>query len=1116
MNPLDQNNLFLILELDPDQPWSQADFERQLQNKRYEWSRLVNFANEKGLKAKTNLSLLPKFKEVAQDESQRKLHAEEARKARKAGQVSKLQQFQKHLGGLEVRGHIFEEEVSQLRKEFGDILTEAQIRAAIKVPIKKNEQANRPVRPNLELSTAKDIQRKLENLGKNTLYDFLGMGSNTENRLLVERAKNLYDSIQRKASKTPQDTLTSELSGHCLALFANDAERAKYDETLRLQAYEVIKANADTMAAVSKQLEGSQINLLLEQAREKGLDIAETQAILKEHAASKKYTLIIASGTVESTRELLRCGHCEHLNAKDKSFCTRCSKSLKVACPKCNRALTSEERACGNCGFPIGNAPWTDLLLSEVAEAMREKEYSTARERLSAALSAWPAPEKDARIQQIRTAEAQIKRERASQDKLLEEINGLIKERKFFQARKFLSKVRSSFATGYTQLVPLEQSIEQTIKRAEAIFLRSSTDASAKNEQARLRNYQNVLDLCADYDDGNLAQQVQSLTAKLQQSEQSKVKFVNELKIAQRERRYFAARDLLGKIKHDYDTADLVHIESEITSKVHDVQQVLTQARALVGRDEAKVVQLCMQALQICQDARDAKTLLAQVPPGAPTNLQVSVRGDVAHLTWEESTSAQIRYLIVRKAHSRPLSATDGEPLATVDDTRYDDKTLEVGIPTFYAIFTDRAGVRSARGTMNSKAVMRIQQVQNVSKAIEEQRLYLRWEPPPHVHEVIVRRAVDGFPKDINAGQPLYVVNQRETVDSQIRSGQRYFYSIFSTFREYEGTLRTTLPVQVEVLAHAPPAPITDLKLVINSAGAQQQLSLQWSPPTQGEVVILHTKKTVDLRFGQTLPYQDLEKYGRVLTTRESQIVLPIKQVGTNYFYPIVVVQGTGYVGQRQEYFSLSDVSNLRVEDLGHALRIRWDWPINCEEVELTYSHLGWPDQESTLSVVAVNKRQYERTGCYELPTPKRLDYFVWVRTVVDQGGERMHSLTSSAGNRALVERPNHMILEYRLVKERRFLSPSRLTLQITLRKGTGVLPALILVGKEGSPPVSRHDGVVVLRINPQLLADTTGLIYDLGEFRQPATYSRLFLEDDRRYQFIELRHPDSHQLKLF
>lgn len=1119
MDPHEQNNLFLILELDPDQPWNQADFERQLQKKRYEWSRLSNFANEKGLKAKTYLNLLPKIKEWAQDETQRKLQAEEARKARTAGQANKLQQFKERLGLLEVGGFLLEDDLDQLIKDFAGTLTVDQIRKAVKVPVKNAEQIGRQARPALEPSKAKDIQRKLDTLGKATLYDFLGLSPATENRLLLQRAKDLYDGVQRKAAKTVQDTLTSELSGHCLALLGSTAERAKYDETLRLQAFEIIKTNADTMAGTLRRLEGKQVEELLRQARAKGLDVNEARAILLEHTGNKKYVVILPENLTETVQKLQLCGHCGHLNGNDTTYCTQCTKPLKPACPKCSQPVPSTDQACGKCGFPTGNANYTDNLLVEAKEAARRKEYAVSAERLKEAADAWPASEKDARIQQIRTLETQIKRERANQDKLVKECEELIKQRKLFQAYKLLPQMRTTFAPGDAQLAAMEQTIEQSLKRAESAYTRSSTDA--KNDQALLRSYQSVLDLCADYDDGHLALRMRTLEAKIQQSEQSKAKLVNELKRAQGERRYFAARDLHAKIKHDYGAADLATVESEIATKLRDVQQLITQARREASRNETerndeKIVQLCRQALQICQDASEAKTLLTQLPPGPPSNLQATVRGDVVQLTWDESASAETRYLIVRKPHSRPLAAADGEALATIADTRYDDKTLEVGVPTFYAIFADRGGVRSARGALITKPVMRIQQVQHVTKVVEERRIYLKWEPPPHVHEVIVRRSEGAFPKDSNAGRALFVVNQREASDTQIENGRTYFYSIFSTFRDYDGALRITTPVRVEVFAQVPPPPIADLKLSATSAGAQRQIYLQWTPPPQGDVVILHTQKTVNLHFGQSLPRQELENYGRVLATRENQLTQPIKQVGTHYFYPVVVVQSTGYVGQRQEYFCLNDVTNVRVEDLDHTLRIRWDWPPNCEEVELAHSHLGWPEQTSDATVTAVNKRQYDRTGCYELATPKRLDYYLWVRTVVDHGGERLRSEASAPGSRVLVERPTHMALEYAVKKEGGILSPSRLTLRITLRKGAGKLPALLFVSKPGEPPAYKQDGAVILRLEPQLLPDTTSLVSDLTAYRQKGVYGRLFLENERLYEFVEMRHPDPRQLKLF
>ena len=73
-------NIFMLLEIDPDQEWDQITFERRIREKRREWSKWANFPGEKGVKARINLDLVPRLVEVSRDQSQLQAKAAEARK----------------------------------------------------------------------------------------------------------------------------------------------------------------------------------------------------------------------------------------------------------------------------------------------------------------------------------------------------------------------------------------------------------------------------------------------------------------------------------------------------------------------------------------------------------------------------------------------------------------------------------------------------------------------------------------------------------------------------------------------------------------------------------------------------------------------------------------------------------------------------------------------------------------------------------------------------------------------------------------------------------------------------------------------------------------------------
>ena len=139
-------NLFILLDLDPNKPWNQVEFERQLESKRREWSKLVNRPDARGIQAKQNLGLIQEMKRIASDETQRQVQAETARQERSKEQADKLKQFDEDLELLQAKGHILQAELDQLVKQYCSVLSEADIRKRLSMPIEQGTPAARPRR----------------------------------------------------------------------------------------------------------------------------------------------------------------------------------------------------------------------------------------------------------------------------------------------------------------------------------------------------------------------------------------------------------------------------------------------------------------------------------------------------------------------------------------------------------------------------------------------------------------------------------------------------------------------------------------------------------------------------------------------------------------------------------------------------------------------------------------------------------------------------------------------------------------------------------------------------------------------------------------------------------
>lgn len=997
-------NLFLVLGLDPTKAWNQTEYERQLQKKRQEWARLVNMPTQKGIQAKQNLGLISEFQRIAADETLRKAQADEARQAQNAAQAEQIKKLDERVKMLEIRGYILEEELTLLIKDFAAVLPEVQIKSRIKVPLQKAQAAARPRAAALEPGQAKEIRIRLDALGKVDLYDFLGIGR-ADNARLTQRAREAYDAVQKKGSKSADDTIAAELAGHCLSIFKSDAERAKYDETLRLQAYESLKEKVDVIGQVAKRVDAKQMNELLRQAREQRLDPDEALAIIRELAAKRGFAIVETEQMVGAVKDLRRCGYCGQLNEKAKKHCVGCGQPLQEPCPKCAQPVASDESACGACGFPVGNRIYVLMLLNEGTQACSRRDWDAAVNVLEQACQAWPSAA-DSLGKRIKDFEAEIQPKKKMRDDLIQEVDQAIAKKHLYKARKLLPELEQVLNADSTLPRKYRSQIDPRIQQAETQL--SQLRAGSGGAEQAIRGYQDVLGICQD-----------------------------------------------------------------------------------------------------CQEARD---MLAKTPPSPPSNINATVSGQVVHLNWQPSPSIGVRYTVVRKKQSRPVAVNDGERIATVDGTLYDDCAAEVGVPAYYAVYADREGTPSKDAATLAEPVLIMQDVERVTARVADQQIHLRWQVPPNVHRVLVSRSETAYPKSINEGVPIRTLDSGQAVDNSVENNHRYFYTVFCQFLDQANCPQTTAGVHVDASPQQPPSPVRDISVTESGLPNARHLLLRWQPPSKGDVVIIKSLEPTGLEFGAVVPQVDLAKYGLLLATTANQAIDEIDRLGFCYYLPVVTFQGLGYIGSEKRYVSVEDVSELSYQNLGSALRLQWRWPNDCQEVLIAHSYSEWPTPNAAGSTtIPLTRAQYELHGYFDITNPIKANHYVIVFATVTQSGQRMIAAGENKSARALIHLGDRITITYEI---KRTLVRKEFNLDLTI-DGEGTMPALTLTAKQMVLPMSRLDGERVLHIETAPIRRHQSYPIPALALRRQS-YARLFLDNDELYGAVLLRHPDKDKLRLF
>ena len=599
---------------------------------------------------------------------------------------------------------------------------------------------------------------------------------------------------------------------------------------------------------------------------------------------------------------------------------------------------------------------------------------------------------------------------------------------------------------------------------------------------------------------------MQEYRTEIQRYTQARQQSVERLKDYLNKRRFLTARDYLAQQSADTIPERETYLHT-INAEIAQAQTLLRQAKAAMNTEQK--IELCVQALHICADYQEARDLLSTVPPSPPTSLSIKRGSDTISLQWNPSPTRGVSYKIVRKTRSQPVSVKDGQVLATVSGRVYDDTQPEIGMPTFYAVFAALEDIPSLEAAMLQRPVLLPAEVNGVKTRIDSQLVELTWKAPPNVQAIVVVRKEKMAPVSITDGVQLAPLDLQHLVDRAVQNDCLYFYSIFCKFKEYDGSILTSAGVTVSATPETPPEIINRLDISSQKGAQGYEVQLRWQKPRKGRAVVLKSPQLPTMKPGESIPVNELKRFGVVLEEHPDSCMDRATQVGILYYTPVVILQNSAYVGTPQALPLIEDVSDLRYQNLGTAIRLNWNWPANCQEVFVAFAYDGYPQPNRATPHARVMRAEYEHRGFYDIRGNLERDHYIIVAAVVRQGDTEI----IGPGARVQARLFSKLILSYE-IKLPRMFGPKKRILSISARM-TGKLPNLLLVSKQGRLPLRREEGEAYFRLQGPTPIENM-LEFELPDRSfGPKTFGKLYLEDDGLYEMVTIHHPSEDKLRL-
>lgn len=1078
MNTTSSDNFYLLLELfldPPEEKWTAV--EARINEKKNEWNKKRN--NPDGLIYQRLSERVEEMRTALSDANRRKSEGKAARK-------EALRSLDEQIA-LRAGESIAPEQVDALVKEFKTFFTETTIRSRVKVPVRDAAPTRRvpepptkpqddPTIPRIDPSKLREVKNCLTTLGKETIYEALGVARTSSPSRLREAVDEAVKKTKNTVSKTAEISALGVLGGLAKEFF-KDANSKKGFETswANFQFEEKLKSVFNGRI-VQKKENGKDVKFVTEENYERSLREATEEGMAPNVAEWFVYDFYVnkrkcpdprTSDVGQAFSEKVNCPNCFRQNDKSASRCVACGYALQTKCPKCGVASVLSE-FCPTCGFSFGDRANSELAVQNAKEALGRGDFDTALQEWSKAKVYWSEnPDLQGLATQLRDDFARRQYEKFEAELAAGRVDEALKLRQNF-----------SFDGGTSPF------LEELKRRADE----------------RLQEEKDYLD------------------------------FLQTIEELQGRNQFFSAGQLVVKApSHIALRSKVVAKKEELAQAIRKIRNELTDAsreRNLEDK-ERKIYELSRRY----SDFEEAKKALNSLPPVAPSNLETRSSANGIELTWRSSPSLGA---LVYRVERFPIDCSESERerrTVVVCDATSECAFVDANAEDFeryvYCASTRRAGGASS-ASVQSEAAIRIGEIRNVELASESNKLRITWKISPKIEGVVVYRKDLTYPNE--ARVLVKSVGLAGFVDAGLENDREYEYEASLRYRDVDGSLQTTCPQRFKGTPCEKLPSVDDLTV----SCANNRFNLSWTAPKKGDVLFWILPQSSGLARGETYRGSIQElcerlkanptpcKIGETNARGRASGTIARQNDGSVYCValPVTTDGATFTFGEEKEIYALEPATNIVSQIADDGVYFSWNWPTNAVQAIILENAVEPPreDNYSKCKRYLTSKFEYDRESAWKRSISGTSSYYFKIFMVYRIDGKERYSQGVNFRNRK-------EYVEYRKVEPRKSKgvlsrlfskqkAPSETILQFNATDGNNYIPEICVVRQWNRPPLRRDDGdVIVDSLGP---SDTGTLELRLNDYFEPGAYYRCYLKNrEDGANFALLDPPDEH-LRLY
>lgn len=606
------------------------------------------------------------------------------------------------------------------------------------------------------------------------------------------------------------------------------------------------------------------------------------------------------------------------------------------------------------------------------------------------------------------------------------------------------------------------------------------------------------------------SRKLQELRTRLADVEKRVGSEVAKMRAAIGGKRYMEAQKQYTAIRKLFPNYADQDVEQEINTALSSAQSLFQQAQR--AKAEKDVLELCGRAYDVCGDLPGVKELLAQYPPAPAAGFSVSAdsgtRGNI--ITWiGDSSDKSIRYVVVRSSASWVQHAAGGEEIFRGSACSYCDRDIEPGVPYYYNVFAERAGVYSKGAEGDFKETINLFEIAGVSVAAGDGSLNLMWQALPKNAAAEIYQLTDGGEKHIasSLSDSFLISNLANNTPCRFRVALSYL--VGGKRQETRGLTVSGVPV-------CPPAPVDTLRVKPGEDGLVEAV---WQTPRQGEVRLFTSVRRPSHKAGDLVALAALEREMRPVQQRplppaaarelkpdESGAVFSYTGSELLYVTAVVVKSGTAVFGAVARVSMGERVTIKGAGPVNGKIHIRIDPPKDATGFVVLCRFDQYPEDISDVNTIRkyIPLKQYQLTGALVLDMLEDKKYYFSVYAEFQRDGEKDYS----AGTDCLFDNSAKVNITYSVSvsKKPAFLGGSSVTLIFEADAGRFTLPDIEIMSAVGNVPMFKEAAERFYSVPSQQVNGTLSVKIPIPERTPKGTHIKAFFKDEAAQAGNQLR----------